>query len=245
MSIFSLAIRGRKRFIIGVLLYRNIYCGGFKMSRGFPVLPIIFSDEHMVVVNKPWNMLSVPGKPEIPRRPRYEEWEISIMETPSVTAGLPSSACASILEKLSIDPKNIPRKEQKFYQYLQKSHCINNPDVAQEAWRYINIVDKQIHSKFVNFSSPNVSATEILRHSFPMVLNVHRLDQETSGVLVAALTEDAGAHISKQFRDGTMCKTYIAVVAGHLDPTINKVCVRLRPDLSDRPKQVSLPFIVV
>jgi hypothetical protein len=208
------------------------------MSRGIPVLPIIYSDECMVVINKPWNMLSVPGKPEVFRRPRHEEWEISIIEAPSFTAGLPSPTCAALLDKLAIDPRNIPRKEQRFYQYLQKSHGIIDQDVVQEAWRYINIVDKQIHSKFVNFSSPSVSATEILRHSFPMVLNVHRLDQETSGILVAALTEDAGAHIAKQFREGAMCKTYIAVVAGHLNAAINKVCVKIRPDPTDRPKQV-------
>jgi 23S rRNA pseudouridine1911/1915/1917 synthase len=43
---------------------------------------------------------------------------------------------------------------------------------------------------------------------------VHRLDKDTSGVLIAAYTEDALHFLSRQFREHTVKKTYAAIVAG-------------------------------
>jgi 23S rRNA pseudouridine1911/1915/1917 synthase len=45
---------------------------------------------------------------------------------------------------------------------------------------------------------------------------VHRLDMETSGLLLAARTPDAYAALREQFRDRTVGKDYIAVVEGQL-----------------------------
>lgn len=42
---------------------------------------------------------------------------------------------------------------------------------------------------------------------------VHRLDRPVSGVLLLARTSKAAARLSAQFRDGTVAKTYLAVVA--------------------------------
>lgn len=43
---------------------------------------------------------------------------------------------------------------------------------------------------------------------------VHRLDRDTSGVLIGARTEDAAKFLQKQFADRTTRKTYLAIVAG-------------------------------
>ncbi|MBI2612132.1 RluA family pseudouridine synthase [Candidatus Gottesmanbacteria bacterium] len=45
---------------------------------------------------------------------------------------------------------------------------------------------------------------------------VHRLDRETSGVLLLAKTEDVFADLQKQFKERTILKTYIALVHGLL-----------------------------
>jgi 23S rRNA pseudouridine1911/1915/1917 synthase len=45
---------------------------------------------------------------------------------------------------------------------------------------------------------------------------VHRLDKETSGVMVAAKTEEARSLLSQQFADRKVKKTYLALVAGKL-----------------------------
>jgi 23S rRNA pseudouridine1911/1915/1917 synthase len=47
---------------------------------------------------------------------------------------------------------------------------------------------------------------------------VHRLDRATSGVLIAAKTEAALAHLQKQFSQRKVKKTYIAVIEGTLQP---------------------------
>jgi len=45
---------------------------------------------------------------------------------------------------------------------------------------------------------------------------VHRLDRDTSGVLIGARTEEAATLLKKQFADRKTKKTYLAVVDGHL-----------------------------
>ena len=54
---------------------------------------------------------------------------------------------------------------------------------------------------------------QIGRRVFP----VHRLDRATSGVLMFALSPDAGRQLSKQFQTGAVAKTYQAVTRGWLD----------------------------
>ena len=43
---------------------------------------------------------------------------------------------------------------------------------------------------------------------------VHRLDQDTSGVMVVAKTDDAHQHLSKQFQNRTMTRNYLAFCYG-------------------------------
>ena len=45
---------------------------------------------------------------------------------------------------------------------------------------------------------------------------VHRLDRPTSGVMILARTSDAARSLSRQFRERTVEKTYLAVVEGTL-----------------------------
>lgn len=46
---------------------------------------------------------------------------------------------------------------------------------------------------------------------------VHRIDKETSGVMVIAKTEDAMTHIAKQFFDRSIDRKYVALVWGDLE----------------------------
>ena len=47
---------------------------------------------------------------------------------------------------------------------------------------------------------------------------IHRLDKDTSGILVIAKTDEAHRNIAKQFEDRSVEKTYIALAHGHLNP---------------------------
>ena len=47
---------------------------------------------------------------------------------------------------------------------------------------------------------------------------VHRLDKDTSGVILVAKHPQAHRHLQAQFKDRTVSKTYLALVHGHLSP---------------------------
>ncbi len=48
----------------------------------------------------------------------------------------------------------------------------------------------------------------------------HRLDRETSGVLICARTKSAESRIKQAFMHGEVSKTYVAVVIGHLEKSL-------------------------
>ena len=51
----------------------------------------------------------------------------------------------------------------------------------------------------------------------PRLRVVHRLDKDTSGVLLFAKDRDAQRHLSQQFQNNTISKEYVALCAGHCD----------------------------
>jgi 23S rRNA pseudouridine1911/1915/1917 synthase len=59
---------------------------------------------------------------------------------------------------------------------------------------------------------------------------VHRLDRPTSGVMLLARTSKAAGRLSAQFRDGTVEKTYRAVVEGSVADDSGEWCDVLRKD---------------
>ncbi|WP_299910776.1 pseudouridine synthase [uncultured Paracoccus sp.] len=80
-------------------------------------------------------------------------------------------------------------------------------------------------------------AIERLRGAFPNILLVHRLDQDTSGVMIFGLTPHAQRNLSKQFEDRKTKKAYVARVAGRLEPKTGRVDLPLIVDWPNRPRQ--------
>lgn len=72
---------------------------------------------------------------------------------------------------------------------------------------------------------------------FPQALLVHRLDRDTSGVMVFALTPHAQRHLGLQFEKRMIKKTYVARVAGRLEPKTGTVDLPLIVDWPNRPLQ--------
>lgn len=73
--------------------------------------------------------------------------------------------------------------------------------------------------------------------AFPTALLVHRLDRDTSGVMVFALTPHAQRHLGLQFENRQTKKTYVARVAGRIDEKTGTVDLPLAVDWPNRPKQ--------
>ncbi len=71
----------------------------------------------------------------------------------------------------------------------------------------------------------------------PEALLVHRLDRDTSGVIVFALTRHAQRVLSAQFEARKTKKAYRARLWGHLEPTEGRVDLPLIVDWPNRPRQ--------
>lgn len=85
---------------------------------------------------------------------------------------------------------------------------------------------------------PSVEETMRQRwHDDVNPLIVHRLDMETSGLMVVARTKWAHAELQRQFLERTVSKEYVAVVEGTVSGS-GTISLPLRPDLDDRPRQL-------
>ena len=73
---------------------------------------------------------------------------------------------------------------------------------------------------------------------FPTALLVHRLDRDTSGVMVFALTPHAQRHLGLQFEKRQTRKTYIARVWGEMAEKSGTVDLPLIVDWPNRPLQI-------
>src|SRR5581483_10929929 len=65
---------------------------------------------------------------------------------------------------------------------------------------------------------------------------VHRLDKETSGIMVVAKTDQAHQRISKQFKHHTIDRRYLALVCGRMEKKTGKVVLPIGRDRIDRKK---------
>ena len=73
---------------------------------------------------------------------------------------------------------------------------------------------------------------------FPEALLVHRLDRDTSGVMVFAMTPHAQRHLGLQFEKRQMKKTYVARVWGHVSEKTGTIDLPLIVDWPNRPRQM-------
>lgn len=73
--------------------------------------------------------------------------------------------------------------------------------------------------------------------AFPEALLVHRLDLDTSGVIVFALSAAAQKNLGQQFEARQTRKVYLARLWGHLTPEKGRVDLPLIVDWPNRPRQ--------
>lgn len=70
---------------------------------------------------------------------------------------------------------------------------------------------------------------------------VHRIDKDTSGLLVVAKSNAAHEGLARQFADHSITRRYLAVCAGHPNPPSGTVSGRLGRSDKDRKKMAMLP----
>lgn len=83
-----------------------------------------------------------------------------------------------------------------------------------------------------------------VREIFPKAegpLAAHRLDMETSGLMVLGLTSRAHRHLSGQFEQRLVRKTYIALLEGCVEGEKGHIELAFRVDIDNRPRQILDP----
>jgi len=77
-----------------------------------------------------------------------------------------------------------------------------------------------------------------LRRDHPTASIVHRLDLDTSGIMVIPLSRAAHAHISRQFQQREVDKTYHAIVYGEVERDAGEIALPIACDWANRPRQL-------
>lgn len=81
-----------------------------------------------------------------------------------------------------------------------------------------------------------------LREAFSEALLVHRLDRDTSGVMVFAHSRLAQRHLGWQFERRQVSKRYVARVAGTVAGESGRIELPLACDWPNRPRQMVTPL---
>lgn len=117
---------------------------------------------------------------------------------------------------------------------------------------YILVVNKPagmvVHPAFQNWSGTLVNALAYHFKELPHMPGnegrpglVHRIDKDTSGLLVVAKTELAITHLAKQFFDHSIERTYQAIVWGVPSPEAGTINVNVGRSLKDRRVTTAFP----
>ena len=122
---------------------------------------------------------------------------------------------------------------------LRKQPATNLPILYNDQW--LAAIDKPAGLPSVPGKEHTVSAYSIVREMFPEAdgpLVVHRLDMDTSGILLIAKTEDVFKALQRQFASRRVKKRYVALLDGLLSSDSGTISLPLRPDINDRPRQM-------
>lgn len=87
-------------------------------------------------------------------------------------------------------------------------------------------------------SDPELSLIGQLQRNFKSAMIVHRLDMETSGLMVLALTTESHRNLSRQFEKRLTQKKYQAWCFGKIGQAQGKCCTPMRCDWPNRPLQM-------
>lgn len=184
----------------------HIAMSGLSPVRLASYVEVLFEDDHLIALNKPANMLSVPGRKaweNSKRKARTEEWADALRAAAMTARATGRIECENALLRCT-ERDNIPRKKQKFLDYLQRILKISSEEVRNTSWDLVVLEDEQRTCIDLNVLPEELlSCADVaqIKSNLSKVFHVHRLDLETSGVIVFAKTEESAAALCKQFQD--------------------------------------------
>lgn len=114
----------------------------------------------------------------------------------------------------------------------------HEPLEVLQAERTHLLVDKPARLLSVPGRSPKNRDCVIsrLQIEYPGATAVHRLDFDTSGIMVVPLTKEVLSNLSRQFQQRSVQKCYTAVVYGQVEKDRGRIDLPIAPDPEARPK---------
>ena len=117
---------------------------------------------------------------------------------------------------------------------------------------HLLVVNKEagmvVHPAYQNWSGTLVNALSWYFQNLPEMPGndgrpglVHRIDKDTSGLLVIAKSEQAMTGLARQFKDHSIERTYFALVWGVPDPHADTINVHVGRSLKDRRVTTAFP----
>lgn len=135
-----------------------------------------------------------------------------------------------MLQGLDVEPNPMTEKASK---------CTEPEIIYEDEW--MTAVHKPAGMYSVPGKADVISVYDWAKARYPdsdSPLIVHRLDMDTSGLMLIAKTKEAHARLQQQFENREVRKKYIAVLDGNVEQDTGFVRLPLCPDLSDRPRQM-------
>lgn len=126
-------------------------------------------------------------------------------------------------QDLEITPENIPLdiiyEDEELMVINKPAGIVVHPGVGNRTGTLLNAI--------AFYLKMDLSKSDPEKFNFARLGMVHRIDKETSGLLVIAKTEFSLSHLSKQFFDHTSSREYIALIWGELEENGGTVDVNI------------------
>ncbi len=178
---------------------------GWSRSR----LARLIADEDVLVNGR-------PAKPSYKLRPD-DEIEVELVELPAA----------------NFQPEDIPLDivfEDEFLAVINKpAGIVVHPGAGIESGTLANAL--AFHFDLADIRLDGVNEQSQIANLKSKIGLVHRLDKDTSGLIVVAKDEQTAEALSKQFHDRKVAKSYVALVHGHIEQESGKI---ERPIARDR-----------
>ena len=136
-----------------------------------------------------------------------------------------------MLQGLNVEPNPLARQTGK------------TPEIVYEDTSLL-VVNKPAGLLSVPGKEAADSVLSLIRARLPLAdgpLAVHRLDMDTSGLLLIAKTKEAHQRLQREFEQRLVRKRYIALLDGRVKNDCGRISLPLRPDPHDRPRQMADP----
>lgn len=220
---------------------------------------VLYVDDAIIVFDKEAGMPSVPTREttvvvqgkgvttasgvEMPRK-RSAQWGDAVR---NASLNSKENSVKRIFESLKDPLEALPRREGSFKQHVGRVAKVGaNSDVLAQVWEDVVLEDTKLRypQGFIDgVPDDSLSAAAVVSELVgKQIYVVHRLDMDTSGIIMFAKDSSACNTLNEQFRLKTIDKKYLAEVHGQWDDTICSIDLKIRPDLDNRPSQVVDPI---